>query len=113
MIAGVAVSLGIGALICKAADTINKVNIMTRFLVHSAGAAAVAKLLDVIISVLSSGAYRKIPKWNLIGILVVVALAVIENIAETVKSFMDDANTIDDVSTLLKAICDRIDILNN
>lgn len=106
--AGVGFAMGLGYLFCVAARTIDNMASLNRLILRIAGITALGKLVDFILTVLSSGAYKRLKLTPRIGIAFIVMAAIVEPIMRGAKTLVEDAEIMVSASEKVHELCDKI-----
>ena len=108
---GVLSALGLGFLICASAKAVNSaVGIATLF-TKIGGALALGKLFDFLLTVVTHGAFKKLPLTKQVLAVVILVLAVSEGILNMGKQLLDNAEVITGSAEIVNDLCDRINAL--
>jgi len=105
IIGTVAGVLGFGWLLCFAARSIDNAFTLTRFLAKIGGLLAFSKLMDFLLTVLTSGAFQRLARIAKISAVVALFIAVANGIVKAVTSIANDAAIIEEASELLHNAC--------
>lgn len=106
--AKIAVKLGFGRYICEFLKALNPLYSAVTALSRVAGALAVTKLLDFLLQVFASGAYKKLPRVNVIGIVVVLIIAFLEDLVKSVQEILKSVDILKEGIDRLQLVCDII-----
>lgn len=105
VLAGIAVGLGLGWLFCVAARTIDNTLTIKRFLLKLGGILAIAKITDFLLTVVTSGAFKKLVVVTRIAAVVIVLVAVLESLARALAGMVEDASMMEEASGLVHDLC--------
>jgi len=105
ILAEVAVALGYGWVICTAAKALNDALNVTSALIKIGGALAVSKLLDFLLTVISSGTFKKLAVNKVIALLIVLATATLESLIKAARSMIDKSAQIKQAAGQVRDLC--------
>lgn len=106
ILALVAVNLKLGWIFCVAANSLSNVISILNVLAKVGSALAVSRLIDFILTVLTSGAFKRLAKVKGLAAIVVVLIAVGDGLKNSIEKLIDDTQTINKVHEVLKTICE-------
>jgi len=110
--AGVAATLGFGYLICRGARYVDSALTLTNLLAKVGGVLALGRVIDWLLTVLSNGAFRRLPVISRYVSVIVIALSFIQGSLKALQAIIDEAGFIKDVSDKLHGVCSKVsDIL--
>jgi len=108
ILAGVGFALGLGYLFCVAARTIDNSASIYRLVLRIAGITALGKFVDFVLTVLTSGAFKRIGALPRFGTVLLVIAAIIEPLLRGMGTLISDAEIILSASETVHHLCDRI-----
>jgi len=108
ILAGVGFTLGLGYLFCVAARTIDNSAAIYRLILRIAGITALGKFVDFVLTVITSGAFRRIGAIPRIGVVVLVLAAIVEPMLRGIGTLVKDAEIILSASEAVHHLCDKI-----
>lgn len=108
ILAGVGFSVGLGYVFCVAARTIDNMASLSRLILRIAGITALGRFVDFVLTVLSSGAYKRLAKVKRIGLVLVIVAAIVEPILRGAKTLVEDAEIMVSASELVHDLCTRV-----
>lgn len=103
IIAGV---LGLGWLVCLAARTLDNTLTISRFIAKVGGILAFSKIIDFLLTVVTSGAFKRLARVFRFASILILAVGVLEGISRAIKQIVSDADKIENISRYLHDVCD-------
>lgn len=107
IVAGVAVFMGFGYLICIAARAVDNAYSFSRAILRIGGTVALGRLIDFLLTLLSSGAFRRLPRTNRLVLLLLLAISIAEGLLRAAKSLLEDISLIESASSAIHELCDK------
>jgi hypothetical protein len=107
VLAGVAVFAGFGWILCVASRALDNSLSILRWAIKVGGIVAIQQVLDFLLTVVSKGLYKKLPKTTLAATLIILVLSTAEDILKALSSLLDDALLIDTAVEPLHQLCSR------
>lgn len=101
----VAISAGFGYVFCRAARAIDTATSLSRVVVKVAGILAVSKLVDFLLTVVTRGAFARLPVINKIAASIVLAVGISEGILKLARDFLADEQMIVQTAELTHRLC--------
>jgi hypothetical protein len=112
--AGVAGVLGFGYVFCRAARYLDSLISLTNLVAKIGGILAVGRVVDWLLTVLSNGAFRRLPIVGRYLSVIVLALAFVQGAFKALQSIIDEASVIKDLSNTVHSLCSKVnDIVEN
>lgn len=105
ILAFVAISTGFGYVFCRAAKAVDTATSVSRVIVRIAGVLAASKLVDFLLTVVTRGAFSRLPVINRIAAAVILAVGVSEGVYKLAKDFIDDESMVVEFSDLTHELC--------
>lgn len=105
--AGVFVAAGLGYLICVASRAIDNSANIYKAVLRIGGILALGRVIDFLLTLLSSGVFRRLPRTNQIALVLVLAVAALESILKAAKSLLEDAEIIVSAADAIHVLCNR------
>lgn len=105
ILGSVAVVAGFGFIFCVAARSIDNTGKLTKLAVKIGGIAAIAKLTDFILTVLTGGLFRRLLLVRRIASILILTIAVFTGIQRALRSTIADAELITEMSALAHDLC--------
>jgi hypothetical protein len=108
ILAGVAVSLGLGYLFCRAARYIDSMLSIMRLVGEIGGVLALGRVVDWLLTVLSKGAFQRLPIISRYASVIILALSFVQGSIKAVKAIIDETSIVAEISELLHNVCSKV-----
>lgn len=102
-----AISLGAGVeeVVCRGARATSALTLVGSIVKQAGGVLAVTTLVNAALTVLSKGAFKKLPVVNRIAFLLILVLATFRGILDAMGELLDNLNALRLVSSTLHTAC--------
>lgn len=107
LLVGVASAAGLGYLLCASSKAVNSALTIASLLTKIGGALAVTKIIEFLLSLVTSGLIKKLPLLRRYAAVILLIAGTAEGILKATKDLFDSAEIITSSAEAINDLCER------